>query len=266
MKYDSLSIYDFCNILQNADGNYSKYGIDDNTVITSSEMYDYIKNNTDNFNASTFLYKISDIRKFAYIIRFSDLNFSNEPYSQTIEHLNEIHFNLYDHNEGWIDYSLEILNEHNSYFENFTTLIFEEQQSLRERIEIIYSEMPNLKFRIGIYRLLQFSDVAEREYKRITELAGESDPIFKGKRPNNTHNQQFALLEELGIIKFLKNEFSNLPDTKLSELIANIINRDIQNSRTMLSFTNTKYSESKQPKNKDVIDSILIKTGINKVD
>ena len=73
-------------------------------------------------------------------------------------------------------------------------------------------------------------------------------------------------MESLGVIQYLKNEYPNLPDTKMSELIANIINRDVQNTREMLSLTGTINSESKNKKNKEVIDSILIKTGVIKTD
>ena len=64
---------------------------------------------------------------------------------------------------------------------------------------------------------------------------------------------------------YLKSEY-NLPDTKMSELIANLINRDVQNTRIMLSYTGTKESESKKPKNIEVVEPILIKTSAIKTD
>ncbi|MFZ4414515.1 MAG: hypothetical protein ACOYOV_15640 [Bacteroidales bacterium] len=110
--------------------------------------------------------------------------------------------------------------------------------------------------------LLNLKMSIESEYKRVTEsTTAEIEPTLKGiKRPNNTHNVQFALLERLGIIDYLKKEY-NLPDTKMSELIANILNKDIQNTRTMLSLTATKNQESNLPKNQDIVNEILIKTG-----
>ena len=115
--------------------------------------------------------------------------------------------------------------------------------------------------------LIEVCKMIDPEIQNINELFKESEPIEKKlKRPDNKHNQQFALLESLGVIQYLKNEYPNLPDTKMSELIANIINRDVQNTREMLSLTGTINSESKNKKNKEVIDSILIKTGVIKTD
>lgn len=92
----------------------------------------------------------------------------------------------------------------------------------------------------------------------------ENEQISNDKKlPFNTHKQQFALLEELGVVEFLQEKY-NLPDTKMSELIANILNRSIQNTRVMLSLQGTKEGEANQQKNKDIIDPILIKTGIIK--
>ena len=110
--------------------------------------------------------------------------------------------------------------------------------------------------------LIEVCKMIDPENKNINELIYESEPIEKKiKRPDYTHNQQFALLESLGVIDYLKNEY-NLPDTKMSELIANIINRDVQNTRIMLSNTGNKECESKKQKNKDIVDPILLKTGV----
>lgn len=110
--------------------------------------------------------------------------------------------------------------------------------------------------------LIEICLMIDPDFQYSDELTDITKPLDKIlRRPNNTHNQQFALLENLGVIDYLKDKY-NLPGTKMGELIANIINRDVQNTRVMVSFTDTKECESKKQKNKDVIDPILIKSGI----
>ncbi len=125
-------------------------------------------------------------------------------------------------------------------------------------------ELPSLYYR----KLYLFSDISEREYKRVCETPTTATAEVEimttvMKRPNNTHGQQFALLESLGVIEYLKKEYPILKvDLKLGELIRNIINRDINDTRTkMVAFTNTK-DQSNLPKNQKVINDILIKIGI----
>jgi len=114
--------------------------------------------------------------------------------------------------------------------------------------------------------LIEICLMIDPEFQHSDELTEITKPIDKIlRRPNNTHNQQFALLENLGVIDYIKDKY-NLPGTKMGELIANIINRDVQNTRVMVSFTDTKDCESKKQKNKDVIDPILIKSGIIQTD
>jgi len=114
--------------------------------------------------------------------------------------------------------------------------------------------------------LIEICLMIDPDFQHSDELMDITKPIDRIlRRPNNTHNQQFALLENLGVIDFLKDKY-NLPANRMGELIANIINRDVQNTRLMVSFTDTKECESKKQKNKDIIDPILIKLGVIQTD
>lgn len=84
------------------------------------------------------------------------------------------------------------------------------------------------------------------------------------KRPNNTHKQQFSILEETGVIDYLKSKYNGISDVVLAEIIANILNKDLQNTRVMLSFTATKNKTSNAPKNKEFLNSLFDKIGLNK--
>lgn len=78
------------------------------------------------------------------------------------------------------------------------------------------------------------------------------------KRPTNTLKQQIALLEHTGTIDHLMSTYGR-NDLKLSELLSNILNRDKQNIRELLSFSTTKDRQSNDPKNQDFMNELFDK-------
>lgn len=244
MKYEHTSVNDLCDYLI---GNCSIIGYSKNYGnFTKFEMFDFIKEKTSNFDNSLFKYLIQDIREYIWKI---PINIFEHCYPYKSDYKKEL-----AHSCEPLERYLFLKNINFNIAKNLTL-----KQSIDKLIDI--DLVADVHYPL-LHKLIEFSDIAELEYKRVTELIPEeTEPILKGiKRPNNTHNVQFALLERLGIIEYLKNEY-NLPDTKMSELIANILNKDIQNTRTMLSFTGTKNQESNLPKNQDIVNDVLIKTG-----
>ena len=82
------------------------------------------------------------------------------------------------------------------------------------------------------------------------------------KRPQNTHNQQYSILERTGVIDYLKNKYKGITDVALAKLIANILNRDPQNTRAKLSLTGTKNQVSNDVKNDNFIKKMFAQIGL----
>jgi hypothetical protein len=196
----------------------------DGKINSEHEMYEFIKYITKGYDKIEYKYFVNDFRGYANEIKF-------EPQK---------------------DFQLLIRSPH-----------FTNDKTLNECIDFL-----KIKFPDGVFKCLsglcKFSDIVE-QFEIIETNQSEiiaPEPISKDiKRPHNTHNIQFALLERLGIVDYLKKEY-NLPDTKMSELIANILNKDIQNTREMLMLTGTKNKESNLPKNQKGLNDIFIKTGV----
>jgi hypothetical protein len=139
------------------------------------------------------------------------------------------------------------------------------QYEVRNNIKSLIETETNSDIKKEFNRyLIEVCRMIDPDYQSSTELVDEIEyPYTKLQKPSNTHNQQFALLERLGVIEFLKNEYPILnTTTKMGELVANITNRNQKNSTEMARYTGTKNQESNLPKNKKVVDKILVEIGI----
>jgi hypothetical protein len=139
------------------------------------------------------------------------------------------------------------------------------QYSVKDNIKSYISTEKNSDIKKELNRyLIEVCRMIDPDYQSSRELIEEIEyPYTKLQKPNNTHNQQFALLERLGVIEFLKNEYPILnTTTKMGELVANITNRNQKNSTEMARYTGTKNQESNLHKNKTVVDKILVEIGI----
>lgn len=110
----------------------------------------------------------------------------------------------------------------------------------------------NIEFESGTYRQRNLS---AKNYEQEIIL-----PHLK--RPQNSHNQQFSILERTGVIDYLKNKYKGITDVILAELIANILNKDSQNTRVKLSLTNTKNQVSNEVKNQDFLKKLFTEIGL----
>lgn len=95
-----------------------------------------------------------------------------------------------------------------------------------------------------------------------SEECDRNERLRNIKRPTNTLRKQIALLEHTGIIDHLSKEYAK-NDLKMSELLSNILNRDQQNIREMLSFSKTKDRESNKPENVEFINKLFDKLNSN---
>jgi hypothetical protein len=124
----------------------------------------------------------------------------------------------------------------------------------RRYLNLAFDEFIN---RNSIDELIKWLEL--REEYNIETANYPSDHLNSNlKRPQNTLKKQIALLEHTGVIDYLTNKYGK-NDSKLSELISNILNRDKQNIRQLISFSSTKDSQSSMPENKNFIDNLFNK-------
>ena len=194
-------------------------------------MYHYLKDISCNFNDSAIEYVISDIRNYAYLIRFTDIAEANIGKDESTGYL------MYNTNECWIDYTIKTLNDsfnsekksvkrigyylHNrtnkfevtserSDLDNFTPINFESYLSLRDRIKTVAENIANIQFQVGISQLMIFSDIAEKEYKRITGITTPSKKEIKPEQIKEKQNIDNKIEESAKFSALTPNEFCNL--------------------------------------------------------
>jgi hypothetical protein len=252
---------------------YELYISDQNTFVCEMDLYLQIKRVTNNFDNMLMQMLLANIKSFWYEFVLYDYKDKQMP--------------LYN-----IAYNSWLLKRNDRkhddyYYENFVTLgnFIVERSTLIDneifgwRIESYDIEVIKTK---GYEKILRYSNLVVFEYisqYSIDDLeiwANDQYRTFKGitnaekgnkietinpllKRPQNTHKQQFAIIESIGVIDYLKRKYNGITDVKLAELIANILNKDAQNTRTMLSFTGTKNQESNEEKIKDFLNNLFDK-------
>ena len=142
--------------------------------ISSLDMYQYIKEKTNNFDFDSLSYLISDIRNYYENIIFSIRN--PEPMPE-IEIDQDTGYPTLESQE-LIDNYKTFLNRHLSLFiiqlEFDLHLDYTEDQTLREKVDIFKKALPQASFIHDISNLLKFSDIAEKEYERVSSLANSN--------------------------------------------------------------------------------------------
>lgn len=211
MKYDNISVNQFCEYLYKDIGN----------IETSYDIYQYLKHITNNFDKSIFDYVIKDIRDYAYLLPFTDAFFGK------FGEDGRTGYSIYDINKGWVEYTIKSINDKVLLFsyipkinrkelignllENppvsdyFTSpLYFEENLTLSSRIEIIYKKIPHIHFRPGIYNLIEFSEIAEKEFKKTFD---NHEPIIveneENKLPKHNNSKLLSELTDNCLIKIM---------------------------------------------------------------
>lgn len=169
MKYSEYPVKQFCDEVYAADKNPFSF-----SEISSLDMYQYIREKTNNFDFDSLSYLISDIRNYYENIIFRFRNPKPKP---------EIKIDQYtgyptSESQELIDNYETFLNRHLSLFlihlEFNLDLDYTENQTLREKVDIFKKALPEASFIHDISNLLKFSDIAEKEYARVSSLANSN--------------------------------------------------------------------------------------------
>lgn len=169
MKYSEYPVKQFCDEVYAADENPFSF-----SEISSLDMYQYIREKTNNFDFDSLSYLISDIRNYYENIIFRFRNPKPKP---------EIKIDQYtgyptSESQELIDNYETFLNRHLSLFlihlEFNLDLDYTENQTLREKVDIFKKALPEASFIHDISNLLKFSDIAEKEYARVSSLANSN--------------------------------------------------------------------------------------------
>jgi hypothetical protein len=163
MKYSNHSITGFLNELY--DLNKQPFGYNE---ISSVEMYQFIKEKSNNFDLVCFEYLIQDIRNYHQSIQFELKNPEPEPeiiIDPTTGYPTYTSEERRDKYKRYITYdlskfSLEILLE--------IDLDITDDLTLRERIKLFQNRLPEAVLLHHISDLLKFSDIAEKEFSKVT--------------------------------------------------------------------------------------------------
>lgn len=172
MKENEISLYEFMSELR-----------DEQEVIqyTKTDMYGFIKFITLNFDRRTTEFAINDIRDYIWECTV----YLKE--SVTLEGYN---INMRD------IYLEDLLN--NLKINDFE---FSENQTFKQRIEQIENRFSNLLEPFENLKLVEFSEIAEKEYKRVLESTpNQPEPTLKGIKRPDSRDMNF---KDLSIVDFM---------------------------------------------------------------
>lgn len=152
-------------------------------------------------------------------------------------------------------------------YDNFSLPVFNKQGDLTTQLQKLEKEGFMFKTPIKL-------ECTQRFYKMISEglLSGESTHIVdniakdrkKGKTsPTLTHKQQIGLLDKLGFLD--APIFAELTIEKKAAILGNLINRNIQDTREILTYYNGKIDKNhpKANDNKEAVNTLLKINGLS---
>ena len=214
----------------------------DFSSVSKVDLYKYVEAKTDNFNPIISKIFIEELRDCAYDLKFL------MPYTP----------DGYDYN-GLL-YTIDSLGPF--FPEIDPPLIFSNNKTLKDRVVEIIEVVPAAKFKRNLRKLFLLSEIAETEYQRTTTEI--TYPVnLQVNKSKLTRRQKIALLESVGVMKYLDGVFSG-NQTATASFLNRVINEDLQNIREDIN----KAPESllKDPKIIKVIDPILMGLGLKNKD
>jgi len=252
----------FCKMFYCFENNEYEYQWEFKPVeVSDLEVYDFLSQLTNSFDSQRFKYVINDIRNlvnkilFAYPIKV-ELDTDGFP---KYEYERGEMFAPYPPEEGgtyYIQYNIKTL-KNNSYIldcvfdddkETPIFPVFEEQQTLSERIDLIKKHFPLAKFTRSYSELLRFSIIAEKEYKRVCEIVEKTETGL-------TKRQRLALLEHYGLNEYILNTTFKGNISATARFLSNIFSSNEQDIRKEIGKGTHLLLEDKKIKN--VIEPII---------
>ena len=207
MDFKNKSVIDICNSIYDSFDipfGYNHY--------SSIDLYNYIMQQTNGFEKDLLDYLIRDIRNFYRFIEFEIKN----PYERPEIVIDDITGNptedSYEARENYKEYLTCDINNLPVYYKNLygNLLVFNDRQTLREKVDIIDKSIPEIcYFCHHITELLNFSDIAEKEYEKA---------IKRQKDKMDIHKKD--ILEDLSSKEFIQYCFKNdLPSLEIYNYI-----------------------------------------------
>lgn len=169
MNFSDYSVKQFCNEVYASNGNPFS-----TSEISALEMYQYIKEKTNNFDFDSLSYLISDIRNYYENIIFSFRNPEPKPeikIDQDTGYPTLESQELIDNYETFLKRPLSLFLIHLEFNLDFD---YTDDQTLREKVDIFKKALPEASFIHDISNLLKFSDIAEKEYERVSSLTNSN--------------------------------------------------------------------------------------------
>jgi len=165
MDYSKKSVYDFCAEV------YDFYADFLPNNVSSVDMYNFLKQRTNNFQKELFDYVIIDIRNFIESVEFEIENPEKEPeliIDENTGYPTQASSEAYYLHRNFIVCTIKNLPDVYSVFED-TCFKFKDEESLRERIGK-FNLISQIRYvRHNVSNLLRFSDIAEKEYQKTIE-------------------------------------------------------------------------------------------------
>lgn len=207
MKYDNIGVTNFCNFLTGA-GGIDCLGYDLSTV-SKVDLYRYVEAKTDNFNPIIFKIFIEELRDCA----------------------NDLKFLMPNTHEGVMTHDLfYTIDSLGPFFPEIEPpLTFATIKTLRERVDEIIKLLPAVQFKKKVKKLLLLSDIAEKEYQRTIEITDPDN--LKVNKSKLNRRQKIALLESVGVMKYLESTVFSGNQTQMANFLSIIIDFDQQNIR-----------------------------------
>jgi hypothetical protein len=256
MNYKDISVSELCFYLIDRGDPLKFHGWIPYTEFRKLEMIEFIKVKTDNFDLDKFKYFMLDLRGF-------DMPFINEK--------NEVSSQM--ESMGW-DNTEEDPN---------TSLLERIDMTAETLLHEVWHHKCIIKPLNLTKQLIQFSNIAETEYKRVTESMGfvlccrnteycenaeykrittatpNESEYLTNRQTNLNRRQKIALLECLGVMKYLDQKFSS-NQTQTAKFLSMIIECSEQNIRTDINKDTTQLLID--PRIRTVIDPILTDLGL----
>lgn len=161
MEFSQYSITHFCNII---------YGLSDVPYYTqefsSIEMYEFLKEKSNNFDHIAFEYLIHDIRNYSEKIQFKISNPFQKPELVIDKETGYPTTQSQELCDAYKPYIIGPLDSFYLYIEFDVDLKFSIEQSIKERIELFKNALPGATILHNISNLIKFSEMAEKEFKK----------------------------------------------------------------------------------------------------
>jgi hypothetical protein len=182
---------------------------------------------------------------------FEIINTENEEERKILIELNERMITTLNHEDYESKQLTKIIKD------NYFFLDIDKIFDVLERGKVIPSAIVNQEFKYG--QIHDLHSIIKKELKRITESTTDTESL-NGNKTKLNRRQKIALLESVGVMKFLESNVFAGNQTQMANFLSIIINFDQQNIRKDIS--NAPELLLNDTKITNVIEPILYELGL----